>query len=162
MTLKCVWRSAFCLSTTVAVLFVATSRFLSEPASAQEDPNQQYITLLSGKLSGEMRAGEAREIEAPVEVGVLRVFFSVRSSGDFKLELISPSGRAIPLNEPNISVTESDGKKTVAMWDPRPGLWKMRLTGSGDFTVAVWAQGDLYICCIQFFARNLIHQSPLA
>lgn len=153
MTLKCVWRSLLGVSATVAVLFAASFWFLAEPVSAQEDPNQQYIALLSGKLSG-----EAREIEAPVEVGVLRVFFSVRSSGDTKLELISPSGRAIPLNEPNISVTESDGKKTVAMWDPRPGLWKMRLNGSGDFTAAVWAQGELYICCIQFFARNLIHQ----
>ncbi|MEK7829437.1 MAG: hypothetical protein AAB401_00040 [Acidobacteriota bacterium] len=125
----------------------------AEPVAIQEDPNQQYITILTGKLSG-----EAREIEAPVEVGVLRVFFSVRSTGDFKLELISPSGRAVPLSEPNILVTETDGKKTIAMWDPRPGLWKMRLIGSGDFTAAAWAQGELYICCMQFFARNLIHQ----
>lgn len=148
MTMKTKLTSFFTL-----VLILSSTVFAPQQVSAQEDPNQQYIALLSGKLSG-----EAREIEAPVEVGVLRVFFSVRSSADTKLELISPSGRSIPLNEPNISVSETDGKKTVAMWDPRPGLWKMRLTGSGDFTAAVWAQGELYICCIQFFARNLIHQ----
>ncbi len=122
-------------------------------ATIQEDPNQQYITLLTGKL-----AGEVRDIEAPVEVGVLRVFFSVRSTEDFGLELISPTGRAVPLTEPNILVTEAEGRKTIAMWDPRPGLWKMRLKGSGNFTAAAWVQGDLYICCMQFFARNLIHQ----
>ncbi len=128
--------------------------FVAEASVAlQEDPNQQYITLLSGKLSS-----EARDIEVPVEVGVLRVFFSVRSNESFKLEMISPTGRVVPLNEPNILDTEADGRRTIAMWDPRPGLWKMRLSGSGNFSAAAWAQGDLYICCMQFFARNLIHQ----
>lgn len=158
MILNSVRRSLLMFSAT-AILLVATVFFLMpQPVGAQEDPNQQYITLLSGKLSDETLAGETRDIEVPVEVGVLRVFFSARSSGDFKLELISPSGRVIPLTEPNIAVTESNGKKTVAMWDPRPGLWKMRIVGSGDFTAAAWAQGELYICCMQFFARNLIHQ----
>ncbi|MFN0111239.1 MAG: hypothetical protein ACKVZH_20440 [Blastocatellia bacterium] len=129
------------------------SLFSVATVDAQEDPNQQYISILSGKLSG-----EAREIQTPIEVGVLRAFFSVRANSDVKLELISPSGRAVPLNEPNILVTDADGKKTIAMWDPRPGLWKMRLIGSGDFTAAAWVQGELYICCAQFFARNLIHQ----
>ncbi len=153
MILKSNRQSLLSLIAVITVIFVVPFLFPSASVGAQEDPNQQYITMLSGKLSG-----EAREIETPVEVGVLRVFFSVRSTGNFNLELISPSGRPVPLNEPNILVTESGDKKTIAMWDPRPGLWKMRIDGSGDFTASAWVQGELYICCLQFFARNLIHQ----
>lgn len=122
-------------------------------ALAQDDPNAQHITILSGKLSG-----ETRDIEAPVEVGVLRLFFNLRSSGDVKMEVVSPIGRAIALNEANISVADGDGRRVVSMWDPRPGLWKMRLSGTGEFTVSAAAQGEVYVCCVQFFSRNLIHQ----
>jgi hypothetical protein len=121
--------------------------------AAQDDTNAQYITLLSGKLSG-----ETRDIEVPVEVGVLRLFFNVRWNGDIKMEVVSPIGRPIALNEANISITDTDGRRTVSMWDPRPGLWKLRLTGTGDFTASASAQGEVYVCCVQFFARNLIHQ----
>lgn len=136
------------------LLFSALLRVpMTSAQGLPEDPNGQYIAMLSGKLSG-----ETREIDVPVEVGVLRVFFSARLSGDIKMEVISPIGRPIALTEPNISIADADSKRTVSMWDPRPGLWKMRLTGSGDFAMSASAQGELYICCVQFFARNLIHQ----
>src|SRR5262249_27735525 len=31
---------------------------------------------------------------------------------------------------------------------------KIRLSGSGKFTVSVTTQGELYVCCVQFFGRN--------
>lgn len=125
----------------------------SQPVSAQEDANGQYITILSGKLSGETRV-----IETPVEVTVFRLFFTVRAGSHVNMELISPSGRPIALNEPNISVTDEGGKRTVSIWDPRPGMWKARLTGSGDFNFSASVQSELYICCAQFFTRNVINQ----
>lgn len=64
----------------------------SQPVSAQEDANGQYITILSGKLSGETRV-----IETPVEVTVFRLFFTVRAGSHVNMELISPSGRPIAL-----------------------------------------------------------------
>lgn len=132
---------------------LAGAYFAPAAGAAQEDSNAQYITLLSGTLSG-----ESRDIEVPVEVGVLRLFFTLRANAEVKMEIVSPSNRPVALNEPNISVTDTDGKRSVSMWDPRPGLWKVRLAGAGDFTLSASAQGELYICCAQFFARNLIHQ----
>ena len=153
MNLRTVLLSIFVFGLLLCSAFSTNSLRAAGSTTIQEDPNQQYITLLSGNLSG-----ETRDIEVPIEVGVLRIFFSVRSTENSEFELISPTGRAVPLDEPNILVTEAEGRKTIAMWDPRPGLWKMRLTGSGNFTASAWVQGDLYICCMQFFARNLIHQ----
>lgn len=147
MHLKSVLKSSFAFG------LIIFSTLTYSTAQAQEDPNSQYVTLLSGKLSD-----ETREIEVPVEVTVFRVFFSVRHNGNIKMEVISPVGRPISLDAPNISVTDSDDKQTVSMWDPRPGLWKMRLTGSGDFNAAASVQSELYICCLQFFARNQILQ----
>lgn len=142
------------LKSSLAALLIACFAALTvSTANAQEDVNAQYITLLSGKLSGEVR-----DIELPVEVTVFRLFVNLRAAGNVKFELLSPSGRAPALSEPNISVSDTDGKRTIAIWDPRPGLWKVRLTGAGDFMLSATAQSELYICCAQFFARNLIHQ----
>jgi hypothetical protein len=148
MKLKAILKSAL-----AALLILFSVVTAVSPASAQEDVNAQYITLLSGKLSD-----EARDIEVPVEVTVFRLFVNLRASGNVKMEILSPSSRPLALNEPNISVTDADGKRTISIWDPRPGLWKARLTGTGDFTLSATAQSELYICCAQFFARNLIHQ----
>ncbi|MDQ3012066.1 MAG: hypothetical protein M3X11_15330, partial [Acidobacteriota bacterium] len=151
--LKSLFAALLCLFAFLAFAFLATS-----PARGQEDPNAQYITILSGKLLGQGAAGETRDVEVPVEVGVLRLFLNLRWSGDIKMEVISPIGRPIALSEANISVTDTDGRRTVSIWDPRPGLWKLRLNGTGDFTASAIAQGEVYVCCVQFFARNLIHQ----
>ncbi len=118
-------------------------------AIAQEDPNSQYIIITSGAISS-----DPREVDVPVEVGVLRLQFSVQFSGTLNLSIVTPLGNQIALTEPNITVTETNLKRVISMWDPKPGRWKMRLSGSGNYTAAVTAQGDLYVCCIQFFGRN--------
>ncbi len=148
MNLKAMLKSSL-----TALLVACFATLTVSTARAQEDVNAQYILLLSGKLSG-----EARDIELPVEVTMFRLFVNLRAANDVKLELLSPSGRPLALNEPNISVSDTDGKRTISIWDPRPGLWKVRLTGAGDFMLSATAQSELYICCAQFFARNLIHQ----
>lgn len=124
----------------------------TDTSAAQEDPNAQYITLRAGAL-----AAETREIEVPVEVGALRVFFNLQLGDGVNWTILTPAGGPLVLSEPNVSVTETKDKRTVAMWDPRPGLWKLRLEGTGQFNITVTTQGELYVCCIQFFSRHLIH-----
>lgn len=151
MVLKEVLRSFFVFMT---VLGMIGFYYLAIPsaANAQDDPNAQYITLLNGGLSS-----EPREIEVPVEVGVLRLQFSVQFTDKINLAILTPLGETLALNEPIVTVNETKERRTIAMWDPRPGVWKVRLSGSGRFTVAVTAQGDLYICCMQFFGRNGVY-----
>jgi hypothetical protein len=55
---------------------------------------------------------------------------------------------------PNIALTNTKDNRSILVWDPRPGQWKIRLTGSGKFTTSVTAQGELHVCCVQFFGRN--------
>jgi hypothetical protein len=119
---------------------------------AQEDPNAQFIAIVSGALSD-----EPREIEVPIEVGVLRLQFSVQYSDQLKLTIITPLGKPLDLSESNISVTETHEKRLISMWDPRPGKWKMLVSGSGKFSASITVQGELYVCCLQFFGRTGIH-----
>jgi hypothetical protein len=116
---------------------------------AQEDPNAQYLLL----QAGELQTGE-REIEAPVEVNVFRLQFNLQADRGVQWTIITPAGRPLRLSDPNVSVNEAGDRRTIALWDPRPGLWKVRLSGAGRFTLSATAQGELYICCIQLWGRN--------
>ncbi len=118
--------------------------------SAQDDPNGQYVTIVSASLNN-----ETREITAPIEPTVLRLFFTVQSQGEIKWEVISPLGKAFATDAPNVSLTEANGKRTVAIWDPRPGKWSVRLTGAGLFTLTVLSQSEFYACCLNVVGRQL-------
>ncbi|MFN0085596.1 MAG: hypothetical protein ACKVX9_09430 [Blastocatellia bacterium] len=125
-------------------------------AGAQEDPNAQYIVLQSGELSSAGQAA-AREIEVPVEVGALRLHFNLQAGGDLQWALVTPAGKPMALTDPNISVGESGARRTISIWDPRPGRWRIRLTGAGKYTLSVTAQGELYICCVQFWGTTGVY-----
>jgi hypothetical protein len=124
----------------------------SPGAVAQDDPNAQYILIQSGAL-----AREPREIEVPVEVGVWKLQFNLQSTGDLDWTIITPSDRRLSTDMPNITMTNTrDGateKRSILIWDPRPGKWKISLSGPGKFTTSVTTQGELHVCCLQFFGR---------
>lgn len=118
--------------------------------SAQEDPNGQYVIIAAATLNG-----ETREISAPIEPSVLRLFFNVQTQGEIKWEIISPLGKPAQLDGGNVSATEANGKRSVAIWDPRPGLWKVRLTGTGIYNLNVISQSEVYACCMNVVGRQL-------
>src|SRR5262245_61580645 len=117
-------------------------------AGAQGDPNSQFIVFLSGSL-----ASNFREIDVPVETGVLRLQFNVKFSGELELKVITPLGNPLNLSEPNVSVTDSKDGRSITLWDPKPGKWKMRVSGSGTFSAFATAQGEIVVCCVQFIDR---------
>ncbi len=135
-----------------AALFICLTP-ISPGVSAQDDPNAQYILVQSGEL-----AEQPREIEVPVETGVFKLQFNLQSTGGVNWTIIAPSGNPLRLDMPNLSISNTkegtNEKRSILLWDPRPGKWKIRLSGSGKFTASVTAQGELYICCVQFFGRN--------
>jgi hypothetical protein len=128
------------------------SAFMSSMVLAQDDPNAQYILIQSGEL-----AGQVREIEVPVEVGVWKLQFNLQFKGDINWSIITPSDRQLARDMPNLAISsgkEGDTeKRSTLLWDPRPGKWKIRLSGAGEFTTSVTTQGELHVCCIQFFGR---------
>ena len=119
-------------------------------AQAQDDPNGQYVTIVSATLNG-----ETREVVAPIEPTVLRLFFVVQTQGDIHWEIVSPLGKPAALNGGNVSVTDAGTKRTIAMWDPRPGRWSVKLTGAGAFTVQVLTQSEVYACCLNVVGRQV-------
>lgn len=127
--------------------------FLFAGARAQDDPNAQYIVL----QSGELRA-EGPEIVVPVEVGVWRLQFDLHlasaSAGEADWTIITPSGKPLVLSDPNVAIKDPTNKRSILIWDPRPGIWKIRLAGKGKYTLSATTQGELYICCIQTWGRN--------
>ncbi|HKX33576.1 MAG TPA: hypothetical protein VJ302_38210 [Blastocatellia bacterium] len=117
--------------------------------NAQEDPNAQYIIIRSGALSA-----QPLEIEMPIEVSVLKLQLAIEFKGDLTLSVITPFGKPLDLNDQSIHLFEAKEKRTVLIWDPRPGVWKLRLSGSGSFTATALVQSEVYVCCLQFFGRN--------
>ncbi len=144
MVLSELFRSIFIFA--LVIIFIQSTTMVTV---AQGDSNTQFITLLSGALSS-----EHRDIEVPVEVGVLRLQFSVKYSGELDLKVITPLGSPLTLSELNITLTDTKEKRTISIWDPKPGAWKMRLAGNGAFEASVTVQGELYISYMQFFGRN--------
>lgn len=138
------------------LLIGASLGFGNAAARAQEDPNAQYIVLQVGEISAGEQAA-FREIEVPVEVGVLRLHFNLQAGGDLQWTIITPAGKPLVLTDPNISVGEGSIRRTISIWDPRPGRWRIRLTGTGKYTVSATAQGELYICCVQFWGRTGVY-----
>ncbi len=124
----------------------------SAGAATQEDPNAQYILIQSGELTRETRV-----IDVPVEVGVWKLQFNLQSNGEQDWTIITPSDRPLSTDMPNLTITNTrEGateRRSILIWDPRPGKWQIKLSGSGKFTTSVTTQGELHVCCLQFFGR---------
>ena len=156
MFLKADLKSLFVFAAPLVCLaFISSISFArtASGAAAQDDPNAQYILIQSGEL-----ARDPREIEVPVEVGVWKLQFNLQSTGDLDWTIVTPSDRLLSTDMPNLTITNTKegatAKRSILIWDPRPGRWKINLTGSGKFTTSVTTQGELHVCCIQFFGRS--------
>lgn len=116
---------------------------------AQDDPSAQYAAIVSGAFTN-----EPNNIEIPVEVGVLRIQFFAQYEQQLNMTLITPLGNPVNLKGANISEANSEGKRSITVWDPMPGKWIMRIDGQGGYSAGAMVQGDLYVCCMQFTSRN--------
>jgi hypothetical protein len=108
-----------------------------------EDPNAQYITYAAGTLND-----ETREYEIPVEAKTFRLNLWARVDGTINLEILGALGKLQPLTDPNISLSGGRDRQSIVVFDPKPGVWKLRLKGSGNFTIGATIQSELYVCCL--------------
>jgi len=119
--------------------------------ATQDDSNAQYLTIVEDEL-----AGEPREIPLMVESGSLRLEVILEAVDGVQLTLRNPSGLAVRLDEPNVLVNSVTGRRSVLVWDPRPGAWAVRLEGRGSYRLRVISQGDLFVCCAQILTLNQV------
>ena len=108
-----------------------------------EDPNAQYIVFAQGSLQD-----SSREYDVPVESKSFRLHFWARMSADIKFEIIGAGGKTQSLSEPNVSPTIGRERVSVVIFDPKPGIWKIKVSGTGTFTAGVATQSELYVCCL--------------
>lgn len=131
----------------LAILFLLPLQSLAgSPLPAtdlEEDPQSQYITILAGELA----EGRSREILLPLEPGILRIEFVLRYTGSVQMTVLDAVGRPLDPALPPVQAQEVAGRRSLQLWDPRPGSWKVRLEGEGAYTFAVLVQGELYFCC---------------
>ena len=120
---------------------LAVSPFTS--TDLEEDPQSQYVTIISGELA----AGQSREILLPLEPGILRLEFVLRFTGSVEMTVLDAVGRPLDPTLPPVQAQEVAGRRSLLLWDPRPGTWKVRLEGEGSYTFAALVQGELYFCC---------------
>ena len=144
----------------VLLALLLASAFLN--AHAQDDPNAQYLALVTQSLND-----ESRDIPVTVEATTLRLFFTVQtptqSNDTITWQLVAPPGRVFNTAAGNVLITDTPNKKVIAIWDPRPGEWQVRLKGKGTFTLTVSAQSELYGCCLNLLGRNAVpsERSPI-
>ena len=120
------------------ICLILSSASASGQATGQlwpDDPNAQYIIFASGRLEGGVR-----EYEVPIEAKTFRLNFWARTEGEISLELLSALGKPQSLTDPNVSPTLGRDRQSVVIFDPKPGLWKLRLKGEGSYTVGVTTQ----------------------
>lgn len=132
--------------TAVIILILA-----GQSVVAEEDPNAQNVAIVTAEL-----AGGSREIPVPFEAGGIRLELILESGEGVRLTLFNPLGRVHPLDEPNVEVRATPGRRSILIWDPQPGEWRARLEGTGRFTFRAVVQGELFICCAQLFTRNQV------
>ena len=142
-----------------ALLLLLLLALPSGNAIAQDDPNAQYLALVTQSLND-----ESRDIAVTVEATTLRLFFTVQTTDAVTWQLIAPPGRVFNTTAGNVLITDTPNKKVIAIWDPRPGEWQVRLKGKGSFTLTASAQSEIYGCCLNLLGRNAVpsERSPIA
>ena len=121
-----------------------------------EDPNAQYVVFTHATLQN-----SSREYEVPIESKTFRLHFWSRISGDIRFEVFGAGGKPQPLNEPNISATMGRERVSIVIFDPKPGVWKIKVSGTGTFTTGVATQSELYVCCLSLINSPGQQAQPL-
>jgi hypothetical protein len=150
-------RTGLLISAFIMLIFVGRSVLAATPVTtlatqqAEDDPNAQNIVIVNAEL-----AGGSREVSVPLEAGGIRLEFILDAGEGIRLTLFNPLGRLHPLDEPNIVARSAAGRRSILIFDPHPGEWRVRLEGTGRFTFRAIVQGELFICCGQIFTRNQV------
>jgi hypothetical protein len=79
----------------------------------------------------------ARTLEVPVDGTISQITFFAGAQRLDKLRLARPDGRSVEANTAGVSVQAFRHMRIVTVIDPKPGLWKAEMSGSGSFELAV-------------------------
>ena len=88
----------------------------------------QPILISKSQLNG------SKEFFIPVDSSISKAIFSIGMDLKGEIKLFNPSGVEIATGE---NITEISSGRIFTMNTPEPGLWKLKVTGTGFYTVSV-------------------------
>jgi len=108
--------------------------------------NKAEIVLAHGVL----RDPAPREWQIPVDSSSKSVTFSVTVELKCSAAVLRPSGSPVSRQEPNVQITELASGHIVRVRQAEPGIWRVRVSGFGKFSVDAAADSDLRLDSFQF------------
>ena len=78
-----------------------------------------------------------RTIDVPVDGTISRLSFFAGAQRLDELSLTRPDGRNVEANPAGVSLQSFRHMSIVTLVDPEPGLWRVEMSGSGSFELAV-------------------------
>ena len=94
------------------------------------------------RVLGELEPGD-RAFEVEIDDSVTRVLFSVSLQCLQAMEVVRPSGSAVSSAESGVHWTQFQAGRLIAVDDPEPGRWQVRVAGKGLVSVVVNARSPL-------------------
>jgi hypothetical protein len=100
------------------------------------------------RLAGAIDPG-VNEIRVPIDSSVESVVFVISVQCLQTAEVARPSGAPLAAGE-GVTLSNSRALRTMTVKRPEPGLWTLRVAGSGNAAVVVQARSALDIADVQF------------
>ena len=101
--------------------------------------------------SGVLRKGEPRDFQIPVDSTVESVSFSVTVDCKESIAVWRPSGDAVtPGGSAGFNDTEMVAGRVLTVKRPETGSWRVRVSGTGGYSVSVLAKSDLDLLGLDF------------
>jgi hypothetical protein len=90
------------------------------------------------------------EFEVPIDSTVESAYFFVSMQCLQSVSVIRPSGDELPTDAEGVEYHRFDAIRLFTVPEPTPGLWKLRLTGRGFYSVIVKAKTELRLAGVTF------------
>jgi hypothetical protein len=101
--------------------------------------------------SGVLRRGAYQDFQVPVDSTVESAAFSVTVQCKESVAIWRPSGDAVmPGGVAGFTDTDLAGGRVLTVKRPETGVWRIRISGAGQFSVSVRAKSDLDLTSFDF------------
>jgi hypothetical protein len=101
------------------------------------------------RASGTLARGY-RDFQFPIDTTIESLLFSISLQCAQSVVIYRPSGAELDAAAPGVDDNLYHAGRIVAMSRPEPGVWQVRIVGSGLFFAVVEAKSDLSLHSVQF------------
>ena len=113
------------------------------------------VSLL--RLSGIEVQPNAQEFQLDAQNLAISEFSSISkfTSGLASVSLLSPSGVEVKPGDSNVTITELSSGSIITINSPDAGIWKLKIEGSGEFSVGVQADSPIQLDNFEVVERGI-------